>query len=265
MSSTTWISFAYEWQSLLGALFGTMLPVCISLLIYWWQSRVNLRKSLISLLNQLARLITELDVIEQELNGFTERVDTLCDELALPGNSYFLGKTNFPSVELGLSPNLTEIRTRSLYLTNKLLYSYSLLRHINSSIQDLQFEFRQTIQHNHERFIAAKEMEVRPDTQKELFRRELIPISNAVKIGLLKNIDLATSELVRMKVYLDIYIHRPFMTRHAYEGLIYAKLRDNDDKFVVEKQMSDSMSKTIEELKLHKQKIRSVSPIVSTG
>ncbi|MEK7462141.1 MAG: hypothetical protein AAB618_01045 [Patescibacteria group bacterium] len=137
----------YKWQDLLGAVigvFGTFLvAICGFYLRHLWNSysevRNNIRKTEIALALTLHNIYDN----ESHLKDFLVRVNRaiIHPVKQLQEDVYFIGKTNFPSLQTHLDASLVCSRFKSYYVRNKLLVIHKNLDQSNRTFVDMREDY----------------------------------------------------------------------------------------------------------------------------
>lgn len=206
--------FLYQWQSLAGAFLGAFLPILVSLFIYSYKSRKEFKRGMGQVEQFLVFSINNLYELKEELTLFLNRINSLIQEIeTTQSDQFFLGTTNFPLASM--EHRLQDINkpTKSLYLTNKLMKCYSMLKETYSFLEDAGDEFKSITLRNYDVVLSYKDpsqkIGVYPENQRGLYLCGLKEFRKVIKETILdKNIPTTIKSLLGARLVLLKYIGR---------------------------------------------------------
>ena len=200
--------------------------------------------------------MNDLNELREELILFISRLDYLIKGVnEIEKNQYYVGLSNFPIYEIEFDNRLINTKTRSLYLANKLMSGYIILKSINSQITGSREEFVGLVNKNHDIIISYKDPQrgigISPQEQKDLLLSGLSSmrkILNDVMVG--KNIPTAIEVLLKSRTYLLKYIKYPYFIRLFYEGPFncFIKKEDSINTLEKRKRISKDFEKELEKM-----------------
>ncbi len=221
---------AKEWQTLVGS----AVPIIFTIFMFRYQNKKDFKQGLGSIERVLAQSMNDLIELSDELNLFVNRLDELINSIRNSGeNEYFVGWSNFPIHEIESSDILMRTKTNSLYLANKLMRNYILLKSINSQVTGLRDEFISLMNRNHDIIISYKNPKenigVSPIIQKELILSSLLSMREVLGNNIIrKNIPTAIKSLLNTKIYLVKYMKYTHYTKLFYEGPFNCFIKKED-------------------------------------
>lgn len=246
----------YNWQTLVGA----FIPIAFTVAMFWYQNKKSFKQDLGLLEKIIVQSINDLDVLRDELELFVSRVSDLINNVnSVAENQYYVGLTNFPVHQVQFDNRISNTRTRSLYLANKLMMSYVILKSINSQISGFREDFNNLMMRNHDIVVAYKNPKegigISPKDQKDLLLSGLISMRDTMRDDVVgKNIPTAINVLLRARTYLLKYIKHPHITKFTHEGIWNRTIKKEDGIELVEKKFEKDLQKEMEKIQKRKAK-----------
>ena len=243
-----WREFLFDWQQLVGAFFGALIPILFSLYLFRKDTREKRKKNLQSSEIFLAHTISDLIETKAELAFFIMRLEHTINEIKRSDNkTYIVSATNFPSYKNEFDINIVKIDIPSIYLANKMLICYSLLRDTCSQIEYFREEFNRTVDRNYQIINAYKDpsrgVGISVKDQNQLYLNQLIAIRDVVKNVILdQNLTTTLRSFITARMVFLKYCSN-FRTFHRYylEGIFGKRALKDNGQEVIESKLRDKV------------------------
>lgn len=254
----------YKWQELIGSLLGPFLAIILSIFGFWLKSHIeflrSLRENFRRIEVSLTRSINDLYDVREELRGFIERLDCIITSIGqVRGETaYCTQETNFPPIaDVFEDIDLPNLKIRSYYLHNKLLFVDAGIKNINKGLERLRDDYRILIQKN-ERLVEwkgkASDQRIAYIVNLKGFRNIILKCINYIDIGI--------KTITQAKIYLDKRRNnrRFFIWKHEGITFKYFKNKNSiDDRYrslnlldridlVIENEVKQTLSKNEEKV-----------------
>lgn len=160
----------FKWQTLVGALVGPVLAFLFSVFFTSVKQsgreiKENIRRTEIA----TTTVLNDVYEVRESLKSFIKNLEKIVDEAEnfTNNNSYFLIRGVFPPLtEIPFDSEISVLRSRSLYLHNKLVWIGGGVRNINISVHEIKENYRALIDDN-QRFSISELMP--PKQQRETY------------------------------------------------------------------------------------------------
>ena len=212
----------FKWQTLIGALIGPVLAFLFSIFFssvekFRTEIKENIRRieiGLTSVLNDIYEIREELKKFVLDIRRIITEAESFTDN-----NSYFLVWAVFPPIrEVWFDNEIAILRSRSLYLHNKLLWIGGGIRNVNISVNEIRESYRVLIADN-QRFSISKSM--LPQQQREAYIQNLSSFANHID-GFLTYLEKGIEILVQAKVFNIKLKEKGFLrSLWIYEGVSF--------------------------------------------
>lgn len=151
----------FKWQTLLGAIAGPVLAFLLSVFFTSArQARKEIKENIRRIEIALTTVLNDIYEIRESLKNFIENLKGIVAETKAFNNndSYFLIRAVFPPLkEIAFDSEISVLRSRSLYLHNKLVWISGGVRNANISVNEIKEVYRGLIEDN-QRFSVSKLM-----------------------------------------------------------------------------------------------------------
>jgi len=237
-----------EWQSLVGAFIGAFLPISFALYIRWRDGRKNYLQGLWKVEKFLAYSINQLYELRESMELFVGRISNDIAKMEVnKGNQYVLDSTNFPVQKIEYEVDLFNIRTKSIYLTNKLMMCHLMLKNINDSIDEIRDEYQMLKGRNFDMVFSGK---ISIENQNQLRIEQLLAVENILRDPLLeKNVPQMIKALMQTKIILLKYLKfYGFIYRVYYEGFFRMLARQEDGQRKIEDKLEQDLNEEFDKV-----------------
>lgn len=253
-----------HWQSLAGAFIGAFIPIVVSFLIFYFKTRNDLQRELVQSERFVVFSINNLYDAREELELFLDRIDILISALekSLSEDVYFLATTNFPVLRMEHTVQDINKSTKSLYLANKLMKCYSMLRDTYNYLEEASNEFKAITCRNYDVVLSykdpAQKIGIGKADQKNLYLSQLKAFRGVIKdIIIDKNIPITIKSLLEACIVLRKYLGN-FQTfwKIYYEGINDSVWKYDRAQEIIEKKFKKQLDKDFQRSEMeHKERM----------
>lgn len=227
------IIFLKEWQTLIGALLGVFVASIFSFVGFYLKGifdRISERKEARRIVEiSITRSMNDIDNIKKSLNLFLNRINILISKARYVLNDdtkYFLEETNLPPLTIYLNTELPNLRTKSYYVHNKIIWATAGISSINSSLLEVKQLFTDLSRKNE--FLTTTQSTRKE--QKETYIANLLDFSFLVKRDLMQSLDIGAKLLCEIKVYNDkMRGQYGFLVRWKNEGTSFKYFKNRKE------------------------------------
>lgn len=227
-----------EWQSLVGVIVGAFVGSLMSLIGFYMREKFSFWKDIKEGKRRVevseTRTINDMYDLLVGLQEFILRVRSMIaeiDKIMADNTKYYLEETNFPPLQVFRDETLPNLRTRSYYVHNKVLWADAGTIRVIAILQEMKMNFSSLSRKNEFLVgaVAAKQRE-----QKETYKANLEDFLNGVEKSFVPYIHQGIEVLMQIKVYNSMMRgRRSWFYKWKYEGVSfkYFKNRKEIEKY----------------------------------
>jgi|GEM_PF-541300 len=224
----------HEWQALIGSALGPFLAIIFSGVAFWLKSITEERKNRKEALRQvevdITRSLNDVYVVKDQLKYFIKRAKLLISDIATTGACQFsLEVTNFPSIrEIYSKSNMPNLRVKSYYLHNKLLWVEAGIKEINGTVVNFKNDFLEIQRKNELQVILmSQNSKSDPRVQRKDYSNSLESFINAIEEFSEKYIDNIINIMTQVKIYNN-HLRNEYLFLWKHEGRSFKFYNSNE-------------------------------------
>lgn len=188
------------WQTLVGVLIGTILTLITSFIKDYIDSLRERRESRRRVEIYITKTLNDLITARNSFNLLIKNIEGLIEELKsdTKENAYFLGTVTAPKLEISFYDELCHSVTKSYYIHNKILWSSSAIKFLNTNLVGLG-EHLNDISNTRNKFLITSGAS--KDEQKGTYLENLENILKNIKEIKVQGFDGGIKNFLQIKIY----------------------------------------------------------------
>lgn len=200
------INLILQNQNFIGAAIGPFVAVALAVFGYWLKgifARNEERKEYLRIIETFISMsLNDVMNMREQLKLFSQGIKQLSENIkTTPADHFSLDTINFPTIaDVYRHTGLVNIKVKSYYLHNKILFADACIKITNQAIIDLKNDFRGLIEHN-ETLITLMKDQSNYQAQRTMYFKNLYNFSVAVDEFLKNGFPKIIETMNQIKVY----------------------------------------------------------------
>lgn len=194
-----------DWQTLVGVILGATIGSLMSLFGFYIREKFKNNRNIIEgkriVEVSSTRTLNDMYDLQIVLGMFLKRTNEIISEInkvMKNDTKYMLEETNFPPLSVFIDDKLPEIRTKSYYVHNKILWTDAGVKRIQAILKEMKQNFW-SLSRKNEFLVAAVNAKQRE--QKETYKSNLEDFNKGIEDVFVPYLKEALKVLMEIKIY----------------------------------------------------------------